>query len=117
MSQSAIPRLVINDQNFTSGDITTSFFNDVGLGVNQFQYSKVGNLYYGFQQVTFSNTAADVMLSGNGASIAQVAAILGITVNTSYTRATAGAPNELAWNGAAWASAISASVLDAILAN
>lgn len=81
------------------------------------KYYKVGNLYFGFFQATFSNSAADQMVNGNSASYNQIATALGITINTVYTRSTSGSPAEIGWNGSAWVSGVATSVLDAILAN
>lgn len=117
-AQTAKPREVISIINpITSGDITYLDFNDVGITPGTFKYYLIdGNLFAGFFRSSFQNSAADVMLAADAASLARIALILGITIDTSYTRSTSGGPSVLAWNGATWTSSGVTSVVDMILA-
>lgn len=132
MSQSAVQKLIVNDQHFLPGDITTGFVTDSfvlgGAGTLEIYYQKVGNLYFNFNNNIVPAGALTGIICDDGLSnatnAARIAALIGVTVNTIYTvtaDVTAGANTgkRITYNGANWIDngVATGTILYAFLAN
>lgn len=115
---------------FVSGDITSSFFDDVqGVNTLRIYYYKVGNLYFGFSATQLANGQATPTIGGSTLSeyndtVSRVCSQLGITLDTAYQNFTTvmyGTNSDCHWDGvSSWASNAGGAntyALKAILAN
>lgn len=72
----------------TPGDISSASVaastHAPGYGALDISYSRVGKLYFNLRATSVSGGFNNLILDGTAISIAEVASLLGITVNTAY---------------------------------